>query len=150
LYVTPDDAQLGNSIRGPVVEVDYMTSEHGSGMDEIAMVFAHVFPHEHAFARRVRDRIEPRPNDDKFGPAPKDKLIVQTDRLVQLRTPAHSEGLGTMAWIKPSEDPIDVVAIVINKAPTLVMLRVRLPRELHDLAPIIIRDLLIRERSNTR
>jgi len=43
-----------------------------------------------------------------------------------------------MEQLEPSDDPIDGVAILQGSTPDLLMLRVRLPRELRDLAPIII------------
>jgi hypothetical protein len=55
-----------------------------------------------------------------------------------------------MGHFNASDDPIDGVAIIEGQNPDLVMLRVRLPSEQRDLAPVIIRDLLIRQRGDTR
>ncbi len=85
-----------------------------------------------------------------FGPYPGDKLIVQTDRLVQFQTVPHSEGLGTMSRLKANDDPIDGVAILEGNNPDLLTLRVRLPSRQRDLAPVIIKDLLIRQSNNSR
>ncbi len=85
-----------------------------------------------------------------FGPYPNDELIVQTARLVEYQMPPHSEGLGTMNRLKPDADPIDGFAMLQGKSPDLLMLRVRLPREQRDLAPVIIQDLLLRQRGDAR
>ena len=75
-----------------------------------------------------------------FGPYPRDKLSVQTDHLVEFQTPPHEKGLGTGNSLDANADPIDGVAIVEGNPPDLLMLRVRLPRDLRDLAPVIIRS----------
>lgn len=82
-----------------------------------------------------------------FGPYPNDKLIVQSRRLVEFETPANSEGLGTTYRVEASGDPIEGAAILQGTNPDLLMLRVRLPREMRDLAPIIIHQI---ERENAR
>ena len=86
----------------------------------------------------------------KFGSYPDDTLIVQTDRRVQFQTPPHSEGLGTMSRLKANDDPVDGVAILKGATPDLLMLRVRLPLKQRDLAPLIIQQLLLRQRSDAR
>jgi hypothetical protein len=43
-----------------------------------------------------------------------------------------------MSRLKANDDPIDGVAILEGKTPDLLMLRVRLPRELRTLTSIII------------
>ncbi len=55
-----------------------------------------------------------------------------------------------MGGLKANGDPIDGVAILDPKTLDLLVLNVRLPRELRDLAPIIIHDLLLRQRSDAR
>jgi hypothetical protein len=120
-----------------------------SGRFEVAQVIANVFPAHKAFVRNVIEMF-PGVSNYKFGPYPKDKLISETDRLVQFQTPPHAEGLGTVSRLKASGDPIDGVAILEGPTPDLLMLRVRLPPEQRDLAPVIIKDLLIRQRNNSR
>jgi len=153
LYVLRDpmDEQsfpLSGGITGPAIEVDDVTAE-SSGRYEVAQVIARVFPAHWAFAKSIIDGL-----DDgtyyKFGPFQKDRLIVQTDRLVRYRTPANSEGLGTMSLWKANEDPVDGVAMLQGPTPDLLMLRVRLPRNLRDLAPVIIQQLLLRQRRDAR
>ncbi len=54
------------------------------------------------------------------------------------------------ADFKANDDPIDGVAILQGQNPDLLMLRVRLPPEQRDLAPLIIQDLLLRQRRDAR
>jgi hypothetical protein len=79
-------------------------------------------------------------SDYTFGPYPHDKLIVQTGRMVRFRTAPNSEGLGTADGLRANADPIDGIAILEGPTPDLMMLRVRLPRELRDLTAPIIRE----------
>ena len=83
----------------------------------------------------------------KFGPYPKDRLIVRSERMVEYKTPANSEGLGTTGALQMNNDPIAGVAILQGATPDLVFLGVRLPREMRGLAPVIMHQL---ERENAR
>jgi len=156
LYVTPESISgPQGGISGPIVELAYMSADNGSGRYDIAQVLARVFPGQRAFVESVIDGLGlPGAGGLKFGPFPRDRLIVQNDRLVQFQTPPHTIGLGTINWVKPGDDPIDGVAIFEGPAPHLLpyllMLRVRLPRQLRDLTPVIIHDLLIRQSSDAR
>jgi hypothetical protein len=151
LYVTADPISgPQGGVTGPIVEVDDVTTENGSGRDEIAQVLARVFPGQRTFVRKVIDEFDFPPSKYKFGPFPNDRLIVQTSRRVEFQTPPHSEGLGTMTWLKANDDPIDGFAILEGRTPELLTLRVRLPRELRGLAPVIIQQLLIRQRRDAR
>jgi hypothetical protein len=80
-----------------------------------------------------------------FGPYPTDKLISQSDRIVEYETPPHSMGLGTMSRLQTSDYPIDGVAILIGQAPDLVFLAVRLTPDMTDLTSQIIQQI---EREN--
>jgi hypothetical protein len=136
-------------VAGSAVELE-ATEGGGSGMYEVAQVLARVFPSQRPFVQGViNSDVEPA-SDFTFAPYPNDKLIVQTARLVQFQTPPHSEGLGTMSRLKSNDDPIDGFAMLEGKTPDLLMLRVRLPREQRDLAPVIIQDLLLRQRRDPR
>lgn len=55
-----------------------------------------------------------------------------------------------MSGLEANDDPIKGVAILQGKTPDLLMLRVRLPKDQRDLAPVIIHDLLVREGGDTR
>jgi hypothetical protein len=106
----------------------------------VARVLAQVFPARKAFVQSVIDEgIQPA-SDFPFGPSPKDKLRVQSDRIVEYQTPPHSDGLGTAAWLQSGDGPIDGVAILLGTTPDLLLLTVRLPPGLHDLAPPIVRQ----------
>jgi hypothetical protein len=134
---------------GPAVEVDDIDGGT-SGRFEVAQVIARVFPAQRAFVQNLIDLIDQPSSTYQYGPYPKDKLILQADRLVQFRTAPHAEGLGTMGRLKASDDPIDGFAMLQGKNPDLLMLRVRLPREQRDLARVIIQELLLRERRDAR
>lgn len=107
------------------------------GRYEVARVIARVFPARMSFVQHVIDMFEGA-SDYTYAPFPKDKLIVQTDRLVEFRTPPHSQGLGTTNRLRANDDPINGVAILQGDTPDLLMLRVRLPRELRELTPVIV------------
>jgi hypothetical protein len=113
-------------------------------------VIARVFPAQRAFVQNVIDLFDQPVSTYAYGSYTKDKLISQTDRLVQFQTPPHSEGLGTMSRLKASDDPIDGVAILEGRNPDLLMLRVRLPLKQRDLASVIIQQLLLGQRSDAR
>jgi hypothetical protein len=135
---------------GPTVELEYISRDNGSGRFDMAQVLARVFPAQKAFVQNVIDSFDLPASEFTFGPFPNDKLIVQTDRFVEYQTPPHSEGLGTMSQLKANDDPIDGVAVLNPKTPDLLMLNARLPRELRDLAPVIIQQLLLRQRRDPR
>jgi hypothetical protein len=146
LFVSPSPIKRADlfspnwvGIKGPAVRVDHVDGGT-SGRFEVAQVIARVFPVRSAYVKGVSSEVEPAIHFT-FGPYAGDKLIVQTDRLVQFQTAPHSEGLGTMSQLKANEDPIDGVAILEGQTPNLLMLRVRLPRERRDLAPIIIHQI---------
>jgi len=79
-------------------------------------------------------------NSFTFGPFPKDVLSYKSNRLVEYKTPAQTEGLGTHLWIKQNGSPIGGVAMLVGKAPDLLLLSVRLPPELNGLTAVIIRQ----------
>ena len=55
-----------------------------------------------------------------------------------------------MNLLEANDDPIDGVALLQGQTPDLLMLRVRLPLKQRDLAPVIIEQLLLRQRSDAR
>jgi hypothetical protein len=146
LFVSPQPIKRGDlfppdwrGVRGPTVEVD-STDGNGSGSHAVAHVLARLFPSQRAYVQGViNSHVEPA-SAFVFRPYPNDKLILQTERLVEYRTAPRSEGLGTMSLLEPNEDPIDGVAILEGQTPDLRMLRMRLPRELRTIAPSIIRE----------
>ncbi len=131
-----------NQVQGPMVEVDN-TFGQGSGSIKLAQVIVAAFPARRASLQEViKEGIDA---GIEFGPYPNDKLIVKADRIVEFQTPPRSNGLETTDGLQANDDPIDGIAILQGSNPDLLMLTVRLPRELRDLAPIIIHQL---EREN--
>ena len=138
-----------NDGKGAGVSVEHIRAD-AYGRFAVADIIAHVFPAEKAFVQAMIDAGDVPPGGFTFGPYPADRLLVQTNRLVQFETPPHAEGLGSGGYFMPNDDPIDGVAILQGQNPDVLMLRVRLPREQRDLVPVIIRDLLVRQRRDTR
>ena len=150
VFVSPGSiSPIWTGTAGPVVQVDHL-SGGTFGRFEVAGVIARVFPDHKAFVQNVIELFDRPASDFTFRPYPDDKLITQTDRLVQFQTAPHSEGLGTMSRLKANDDPIDGVAMLEGKTPDLLMLRVRLPREQRDLTKAIIEDLVLRQRRDAR
>jgi len=156
LFASPRPIKAGDlfppdwsGIEGPAVELD-ATEGGGSGTAMVAEVWARVFPAYRPLVQGLINSGDLQAGLYIFAPYPNDKLIVQTARLVQFQTPPHSEGLGTMSRLKANDDPVDGVAILEGPTPNLPMLRVRLPLKQRDLAPAIIQQLLLRQRSDTR
>jgi hypothetical protein len=75
-----------------------------------------------------------------YGPYPTDKLIYRSDRVVEYLTPPNSKGLGTANLIKQNDESIEGVAILQGPTPDLLLLRVRLPPEMHAIKSQIIRQ----------
>jgi len=147
LYVTPQPIKTDDffsptwgGITGPAIQASGI-SGGTSGRFGVARVIARVFPTQTAFVQSViKEGIEPA-SDFPFGPYPKDKLIIQSDRIVEYQTPPHSEGLGTTtSWLRANDYPISGVAILQGQEPDLVFLGVRLPPDMNDLTSHIIRQ----------
>jgi hypothetical protein len=78
----------------------------------MAQIFARVFPAQRTFVKDLRDLFDFPASDFTFGPFPNDRLILQTDRIVEYETPPHAEGLGTTnTRLKAGDGPIDGIAI---------------------------------------
>lgn len=109
-------------------------------MIQLAPVIARAFPAHWDIARGwAKEMSVPL----QFGPYPNDKLNYMSEDLVEFETPAQTEGLGTELGLTKGDLPIHGVAML---TPTpyeplnLLLLSVRLPKELSDLAPIIIQQ----------
>jgi hypothetical protein len=119
-------------ITGPGIQASVSEGET-SGRFEVARVIARVFPKQRAFVQDVIDeKIEPA-GQYPFGPYPKDKLVYKSDRTVTYHTPPNSKGLGTTSRLKPSNLPIDGVAILTEEF-DLLFLSVRMPADMSGLA----------------
>ena len=98
---------------------------------------AHVFPAYKGFVTDVTSMFDQK---FSFGPYPKDTLTCKSKAVVEYKTPAQTEGLGTHSWLKKNDSPIDGVAILTGQTPDLVLLSMRLPSDLTVLTPAIIRQ----------
>jgi Double zinc ribbon len=152
LYVAPQPVKFADFLSttwhgftGPAIQAS-VSIGGTSGRFEVARVMARVFPAQKAFVQNViNEGIWPA-SQFVFGPYPKDKLIFQSDRVVEYQTPPHAEGLGTTTNRLPAnDDPINGVAILEGENPDLLSLGVRLPPDMNDLASPIIQQI---EREN--
>jgi len=113
----------------------------GSGSDRVARVIARVFPKYKWFVNGVRKGYDLPSEVFPSGPYPADKLVYRSPRLVEFRTPAHADGLGTDSWFKQGDEPINGVAILVGDDPDLRMLSVRLPPGLTNLTTTIVHQM---------
>lgn len=125
---------------GPVIVLHH-TYGDTSGRSRVAQVIARVFPKYTAFVTGVKEMHELPANLFPSGPYPTDKLLYRSTRVVEFRTPAHADGLGTDAWLKKGDAPIDGVAILVGDTWDLLLSSVRLPRDMATLTPVIIHQL---------
>jgi len=149
-FVTPEPidsrrlfSEEWQSLTGPAVEVDYRFGGT-SGRSSVARVIARVFPKYKTFVDGVVELFDSLAQEMVFGPYPADRLVYRSDRVVEYRTPAHSEGLGTaISRLKPNDQPIEGVATLLGEMPEidLLLLTTRLPPELTSLKAPIIQEL---------
>ena len=128
LFVTPSSlnidtwesitASVEGARTGPAIEVSAWSGET-SGRFQVARIVADVFPASRGSYRN-------------------DRLVYRGNRVVEYETPASNEGLGTFGRLKESQDPILGVAILRGETPDLVLLAVRLPANLTNLATPIM------------
>jgi hypothetical protein len=147
LYVSRERVTASNVLSstwagftGPAIE---LAGENGdtSGRFTVARVIARVFPAHKSFVERViAEGIEPA-STFPFGPYPEDKLAYRSEQMVEYETPANTEGLGTSSRLKKNAHPVSGAAILIGDSPDLMLLAVRLPPDLTDLASPIIQQL---------
>jgi hypothetical protein len=124
---------------GPAIQLS-VSLGGTSGRFEVARVIARVFPaHRDFVARVVAESLEPA-SDFPAGPFPTDHLIYKSKELVEFTTPAHHKGLGTLSWLLPSDQPIYGFARISGEDTDLDQLNVRLPANVSDLAPAIIKQ----------
>jgi hypothetical protein len=112
-----------------------------SGRFEVARFIARLFPAQKAFVQSViNEGLEPASNFP-FGPYPKDKLTIRSDKVVEYQTPPNSEGLGTMLGLPKNDNPIDGVVILFSGDGFNVLhLAVRLPSDMHELTSHIVKQ----------
>jgi hypothetical protein len=146
LFMTPDPIDVSmvfpisrGKFAGPVVVLEHANGDT-SGRDRVAEVVARVFPKYKAFVASVRQMFDMPADAFPSGPYPADKLVYRSPRVVEFRTPAHADGLGTDAWLKKGDTPMNGVAILVGDTPDLLLLSVKLPRDLASLTTTIIRQ----------
>ena len=126
------------SINGPAGATVRLIFRDGetSGRFDVAAAVARVFPAYSEFAKSVAEEgIGPA---IVFAPYPTDQLIYKSKSVVEFRTPANREGLGTDAGLGKDALPIDGVAIFRSPPPGLFLLALRLPPDLAKVGPAII------------
>jgi hypothetical protein len=92
----------------------------------------------------ISEGLEPA-SDFPFGPYPKDKLVYKSSEIVEYQTPANTDGLGTNSRLLKSAYPIVGAAILVpespdEKTPDVILLSVRVPQNLADLASVIVQQ----------
>jgi hypothetical protein len=76
-----------------------------------------------------------------FGPYPKDKLTYRSDRVVEFRTPPHSDGFGTDFGVTQNDEPINGVVILSGEGLySITLLVLRLTPDQDDLTRYIIQQ----------
>jgi len=112
-----------------------------SGRFEVAKIIERVFPAHESFAQSVIDEgIEPESAFPK-GPYPADKLTNLSKEMVEFLTPANADGLGTHSRLLKDDVPIRGVAILEGQnEPSVILLSIRLPASMNDLADAIIKQ----------
>lgn len=150
LYIAPetlDSAKLlehrnWKGFTGPAIQLS--GSDGGtSGRFEVAKVVARVFPAHRDYARSIIAEGFGPAADYPFGPFPSDHLTHKGKDLVEFTTPAHRNGLGTMSWLLPSDQPINGIALLTigpQVDTELLHLSLRLPPSLYFLAVPLIQQ----------
>jgi hypothetical protein len=103
---------------GPAIEISH-TFGDTSGRFQVAEIIARVFPAYKAFVKGVMVMFGMPTNSFAFGPFPKDVLSYKSNRLVEYKTPAQTDGLGTHLWIKKNSSPIEGMAMLVGQTPDL-------------------------------
>ena len=146
LYVTPMPlspahlfSESWKGISGYGIQLSESSGDT-SGRFEVAHIIARVFPAHLAFVRRViAEGVEPA-TSFTYGPYPADKLTYKSKETVEYVTQPNTEGLGTKSFLIKDADPIDGVALLTGEELSLTNLSARLPPEMSDLLPPIIRQ----------
>lgn len=139
LFVSPEPIYSPDWRSGPAIELAGRNGG-GSGRFEVAQVIARVFPAYKAFADAVIGDFPGLSPSVPFGPYPGDKLTYKSRTVVEYRTPAQADGLGTHSSLKKNASPIVGAALLTGPTPDLLLLSVRLPPELNWLASSIVKQ----------
>ena len=124
---------------GPAIQISTIFGDT-SGRFSVARTIARVFPVHSSFVKDVvAEGIEPA-SEFPFGPYLGDKLKYITTEMVEFQTPANADGMGTASRLLKNGDLISGLAILSGEELNLTSLHVRLPPELLDLVPLIVRQ----------
>jgi hypothetical protein len=139
LFVAPEPIRdlPHDKFSGPVVELQDIDGET-SGRFVVAQVVARVFPAHRQFVQNVLEMFDFFAAEITYSPFPGDKLTYRNDRVVEYKTGADAQGLGTTSSLAPSGRPIIGVAILKDRPPGLLLLNVRLPNGLDNLTSEIV------------
>jgi hypothetical protein len=147
LYLSPKPIRFGPSgwegLEGPAIEIYHIMSA-ASGRYSVAEIIARVFPVYRELAAPILEGMDrPLPS----GPYPNDTLTYRSKTIVEYKTPAQTEGLGThFSGLRKNDSPAAGAAILLGDTdtfgdpPDVLLLSVRLPADLARLMPVIVRD----------
>lgn len=130
---------------GPVIEISERHRDQNGDSLDVAQIIARVFPYYKAVVTGLMDGIDFPASKYPFGPYPTDRLTYRSKTIVEYRTPAQTEGLGTHSSLEKGDGPIEGVAILSGvppdrirsgARPDLILLSVRLPRESARFGPL--------------
>lgn len=145
LYVSPvpiNRAEFSSStwagFTGSAVQI---THEYGgtSGRFGVAAVIARVFPAYRDYVKTILAEGM-QPGSFPSGPYPNDQLSYRSKNIVEYTTAPWSEGLGTRSRFAKNERAITGTAMLVGKAPDLILLAIRVPDSLASLRPAIVRQ----------
>lgn len=132
-----------NGFAGPLVQLS-RSSGGASGRFAVAKTIARVFPAHREFVTKVVEEGIGPATSFPFGAYPRDQLIYKSDEIVEYRTPAQTDGLGTDSLLLKDDDPISGVVMLLtgpNSDLDLLQLSVRLPPAKVGLTESIVRQL---------
>jgi hypothetical protein len=135
LYVSPSPINASDlfsttwkGFPGPVIQISSVNGGT-SGRFEVARIIARVFPDCQEFVDNViAEGIEPA-SSFPSGPYPADTLKYRGKNIVEFRTPANKDGLGTASRLQKNHSPISGVAILFGEEPTCCTSRYGFPRK---------------------
>jgi hypothetical protein len=144
LFLSPQPINTGNILStsqsgfsGPGIQISHRFGDT-SGRFDVAEIIARIFPAYKAFVTAVMGESDQLATLFTFSPYPGDTLTYKSDAVVEYKTTAQTEGLGTHSWLKKNSSPIDGVAILAGPTPDLLLLSLRLPDELTELTSAIV------------
>jgi hypothetical protein len=145
LYISPQPIDTENllstnwiGLTGPAIEISQRYGDI-SGRFSVAEIIARVFPAYKAFVTGVMAEDLPSPSFT-FAPYPRDTLTYKSKTVVEYKTLANADGLGTHSQLKKNGHQIMGVAILVGQTPNALLLSVRLPPDLTGLTSAIIRQ----------